>query len=373
MRTDAGTAAFEKGGNAVDAAIAAALTLGVVDNHNSGLGGGCFILVRKPDGSLLAIDGREEAPAAATADMYVRDGVADPELSTYGPLASGVPGALAAYDLTLNRCGNLSLSELIRPAADIAEGGFPIDSNYARRLAAAAERLKAFPGSREVLLKPDGSPYQEGETLRQVDLARSYRKIAEHGPEWFYQGEFAETVGSWMSANGGVLTANDFASYKPMERRPLRSSYRKWQIIGFPPPSSGGVHVAQMLNMLESFELSREFATNDVRATHIIVEAMKLAFADRAYWLGDPGFADVPQGLVAQEYADDLAKQINPQAVSKVAGPQRSNKVQRCDLWSAYHSHRCRGQRWILGSNHRHGEYWFWLEGDCAGYRHCFE
>ena len=318
LATNAGTTAFEKGGNAVDAAIAAALTLGVVDNHNSGIGGGCFILVRKPDGSLLAIDGREEAPAAATADMYVRDGVADPELSTFGPLAIGVPGALAAYDLTLSKCGNLSLAQLIRPAAHIAERGFPIDSNYASRLAAAAEKLKAFPGSRQVLLKPDGSPYQKGETLKQTDLARSYRKIAEHGPEWFYRGEFAKTVGAWMSVNGGILTANDFASYQPVERQPLKSSYRDWQIIGFPPPSSGGVHVAQMLNMLESFDLDSEFATNDVRATHIIVEAMKLAFADRAYWLGDPAYAEVPQGLIAQGYADDLATKIDPQKVSEV-------------------------------------------------------
>ena len=318
LATDAGVEAFEQGGNAVDAAIAAALTLGVVDNHNSGLGGGCFLLIRQPDGTLLAIDGREQAPAAATSDMYVREGKVDTELSTRGPLAVGVPGALAAYALAIEKCGKLQLSELILPAADIAERGFLIDRVYARKLASQASELARFPGSREVFLKADESPYEEGETLRQPDLARSYRQIAELGPNWFYHGKFAHIVSEWMSANGGILTAKDFADYQPVEREPIVTTYRDYQIIGFPPPSSGGVHVAQILNILECFELGDEYRRDPVQATHITIEAMKLAFADRAYWLGDPDYVDVPRGLIAKGYARTLAKRIQPTRLSEV-------------------------------------------------------
>lgn len=318
LASDAGVNAFENGGNAVDAAIAAALTLGVVDNHNSGLGGGCFILIRTPDGKLLAIDGREEAPAAATSDMYVRNGEVVARLSTVGPLASGVPGALAAYELALEKAGELSLSDVVLPAAHIAEEGFPIDRIYAGKLARTADTLARFPGSRDTLLKTDGSPYKEGEVLRQPDLARSYRNIAEQGSDWFYHGEFATKVGQWMAENGGILTAEDFANYRPKSRKPVVTSYRDWQIVGFPPPSSGGVHVAQILNILENFDLAQEFRANEVRGTHIVVEAMKLAFADRAYWLGDPDYADVPRGLVSETYAKQLAERIDPEKVTEV-------------------------------------------------------
>lgn len=318
--TDAGVAAFERGGNAVDAAIAAAITLGVVDNHNSGLGGGCFILIREADGSIVAIDGREMAPAAARHDMYLRDGVADPQLSTTGPLAVGVPGALAAYQLALKTSGELTLPDLLRPAADIAEKGFAIDRSYAGKLARTADTLAQFPGSKAALLKPDGSVYTEGEILRQPDLARTYRQIADRGPDWFYRGEFAETIADWMAENGGIVTADDFANYHPVQRLPIISSYREWKILGFPPPSSGGVHVAQILNILETFDLSQEFQQDQVRATNIIIEAMKLAFADRAYWLGDPDYVDVPAGLVSEDYAKELAGRIDPAAATPVPG-----------------------------------------------------
>jgi gamma-glutamyltranspeptidase/glutathione hydrolase len=311
LATDAGLNAFKSGGNAVDAAIATALTLGVVDNHNSGLGGGCFILIRQPDGKLLAIDGREKAPAAATRDMYLIDGKADPELSTTGPLAVAVPGALAAYSRALDKVGNKSLADLILPAAQIAEDGFLVDRVYAARLKAEAGNIAKFPGSRMALLKPNGQPYGEGECLRQPDLGRSYRAIAAGGTNWFYHGEFAQKVGKWMTANGGILTAEDFAAYQPIEREPLVTTYREWQIIGFPPPSSGGVHVAQILNILEPYDIAAELKSDEVRGDHLLVEAMKLAFADRAYWLGDADFVGVPRGLVDKDYAAELAKRID--------------------------------------------------------------
>jgi gamma-glutamyltranspeptidase / glutathione hydrolase len=312
LATDAGVAAFEAGGNAIDAAVATAITLGVVDNHNSGLGGGCFILIRLADGRLIAIDGREEAPAAATADMFIRDGEADPELSQTGPLAVGIPGALAAYDLAVREYGKLPLKELLLPAAELAEEGFPIDRIYAGKLKSAAKTLKKFAGSRAALLQADGEPYKEGDVLKQPDLARSYRAMAEEGTDWFYQGDFAAKVARWMADNGGIITEADFASYQPVEREPLETTYRDWTIVGFPPPSSGGVHVAQMLNMLETFDLKQEYDDNPAQALHLIAEAMKLAFADRAFWLGDPDVVDVPRGLIDKGYAVALAERIDP-------------------------------------------------------------
>ena len=318
LATDAGVAAFEAGGNAIDAAVAAAVTLGVVDNHNSGLGGGCFILIRRADGTLVAIDGREEAPAAATPDMFLRDGEAVPELSQTGALAIGIPGALAAYDLAVSKYGKLPLKELLLPAAQIAEEGFPIDRVYAGKLAAAAKTLDKFAGSRAALLQSDGGAYKEGDVLKQPDLAKSYRAMAEEGTDWFYGGPFADKVASWMADNGGIITAADFAAYLPVAREPLQTTDRDWTVVGFPPPSSGGVHVAQMLNMLETFDLPVEYRKNPAQALHLVAEAMKLAFADRAFWLGDPDAVDVPRGLIDKGYAVALAQRIDPAKATPV-------------------------------------------------------
>ena len=318
IATEAGLQAFRSGGNAVDAAIATALTLGVVDNHNSGLGGGCFILICQPHGEILAIDGREKAPAAATRNMYIVDGKANPRLSTTGPLAVAVPGALAAYSHALQICGQKSLADLVLPAAEIAERGFPLDRVYANRLKGLAKVLAKFPGSRAALLKADGSAYREGEILKQPDLAATYRQIATGGTNWFYRGEFAQQVGEWMSANGGILTAEDFAAYEAVEREPLVTTYRGWKIIGFPPPSSGGVHVAQILNILEPYDVAAEMKRDEVRGNHLLIEAMKLAFADRAHWLGDADFVSVPRGLIDKQYGVRLARQIDLARVGEV-------------------------------------------------------
>jgi gamma-glutamyltranspeptidase/glutathione hydrolase len=318
VATEAGVAAFRRGGNAVDAAIAAAITLGVVDQHNSGLGGGCFILIRQANGKFLAIDGRETAPAAASRDMYLRDGKPRPELSQTGALAVGTPGALAAYDLALARAGKLKLADVISPAADVAEKGFALDRSYARKLKGSAAKLRQFPGSAQALLKADGSAYAEGEVLKQPDLANTYRQIARQGLDWFYRGEFAERIGRWMKENGGLLTAADFAAYQPVVREPVRTTYRQYEIIGFPPPSSGGVHVAQMLNMLEQFDLAELEREGNAALEHVLGEVMKLAFADRAYWLGDPDFAKVPRGLIDKAYTRELATKIDRRKATDV-------------------------------------------------------
>jgi len=328
IATDAGLAAFDSGGNAVDAAVAAALTLGVVDGHNSGLGGGCFILIHTATGQIIAIDGRETAPATATRNMYVRDGQVVPDLSTTGPLAVAVPGALAAYQQAIKRHGKLKLSTLLKRAARVADAGFPIDAVYAGKLEIMRGAIEKFPATRGMLLNPDGTAYRAGETLRLPDLAQSYRAIAAEGTNWFYRGPFAEAVAAWMGANGGLLTADDFASYQPKDREPIETTYRGYQIIGFPPPSSGGIHVAQILNILENFELGKLLRDKPATAYHLIAEAMKLAFADRAFWLGDADFAKVPRSLIDKDYARRLAQRIDMTKTIEVASHGQPNDWQ---------------------------------------------
>jgi gamma-glutamyltranspeptidase/glutathione hydrolase len=308
LATEAGVNALRLGGNAVDAAVATALTLGVVDGHNSGIGGGCFILVRTPQGGITCIDGREAAPAAAHRDMYVIEGKVDEEASKTGALASGVPGALAAYDLAIKKHGRLKLADLLLPAADLAERGFPLDEVYERKLAGVAEKVRRLSASAAVLLKPDGTPWKKGEVLIQKDLATTYRAIAQQGVEWFYKGAFAKMTADWMAAHGGIMTAADIAAYQPKEREPLRTRYRQWEIIGMPPPSSGGIHVAQILSLVEPFPVKH---LRPASRAHLFAEAMKLAFADRAHWLGDPDFAPVPRGLISPSYLDGLRQKIS--------------------------------------------------------------
>src|ERR1017187_3912406 len=254
VATEAGLRVLKGGGNAVDAAVAVALTLGVVDSDNSGIGGGCFILIHRADGSLAAIDGREMAPAAATPDMFVRNGRADTKLSQTGPLASGVPGALAVYEFAVEHYGKRKLSDLILPAAELADRGFVLDKSYALNLKGVAAEMGQFSSSRAVFFKK-AKPLARHDVLKQPELASTYRSIAGQGSDWFCRGPFALAVEKWMKPNGGILTAEDFRNYRISLREPVLSSYRGFTIVGFPPPSSGGVHVAQMLNILESFDL----------------------------------------------------------------------------------------------------------------------
>jgi gamma-glutamyltranspeptidase/glutathione hydrolase len=201
---------------------------------------------------------------------------------------------------------------VLQPGIKFAEEGFVINDALADAIRGEASDLRMFEGSRSVLLHPDGSPLTEGERLVQHDLADTYRQIAEHGIDWFYRGQLAEKVGEWMAANGGLLTAADFANYQAKLREPLKTTYRGFRIIGFPPPSSGGIHVAQILNILENFDLRSIERRDPAAAAHLQVEAFKLAFADRAYWLGDADFVDVPRGLISKEYAKQLATRIDP-------------------------------------------------------------
>lgn len=312
LATEAAISMYQKGGNAFDAAIAAALTLSVVDGHNSGIGGGCLAVVRTANGQVLALDGREMAPKKADRDMYIRDGKPDGSLSQNGPLAVATPGQLAAlYELSLNH-GYLRWNELFEPAITHAENGFAVDRVLASRIAAEMEIIRRYPETARILLKPDGTPYAKDDTLRQPDLAQTMKSIANSGPDWFYRGPFAKTIGDWMQQNGGILTADDFAAYRCKFRKPIQSFYRGYNVIGMPPPSSGGVHVAQMLNILQEFPLAQLWKSDPAQAYHLLLEAMQLAFADRAYWLGDSDFVKVPRGLIDSVYARTLSQKISP-------------------------------------------------------------
>ena len=316
LATQAGIDALRNGGNAVDAAVAVGLTLGVVDGHNSGIGGGCFFLIHRANGEVIAIDGRETAPAAATRDMFVRNGLGDTSLSQDGALASGVPGALAAYDFAAKKYGRKSLAALLVPAARIAEHGFVLSPSYARRIKANAAALRRHASPADLFFQADGAPLAEGARFQQPDLARSYRAIAAAGTDWFYRGPYVEAVAAHMQKHGGILSPDDFRNYTIKLRQPLSTRYRGYELVGFPPPSSGGVHVAEILNILENFDLKN--LTGIGQREHLIAEAMKLAFADRAFWLGDPDFAKVPRGLVDKGYARELAARIHPDRATPV-------------------------------------------------------
>ncbi len=305
--TDAGLNVLKSGGNAIDAAVTVGLTLGVVDSHNSGIGGGCLMLIRLADGRMVAIDGREKAPAAATRDMFIRDGKADPALSQTGALASGVPGEIAAFDYAVKNFGRKKFGELFAPGAKIAAEGFVLKESYAARLKGSANDLAKFESSHQIFFK-DGKPLKAGDVLKQPDLAITYRALGAHGADWFYRGPFAQAAAIWMKNHGGIMTAADFANYQIKLREPVSTDYRGYHVVTFPPPSSGGVHLLEMLNTLEHFNLKQ---MDEATRLHVIAETMKLAFADRAYWLGDPDFAKVPRGLVAKDYAATLAKKIS--------------------------------------------------------------
>ncbi len=334
LATKAALDVYARGGNAIDAAIAAALTLGVVDGHNSGLGGGCFVLIRRKDGSVEALDGREMAPQAASRDMYLRDGKVVSELSRTGPLAVGIPGSVAAYEYLSESAGQLDFAELLLPAADLAERGFAIDAIYAKRIARHAETFKRFSGSAAVLLDKNSDPWPVSHLLQQRDLADTYRGIAKSGADYFYRGDFSKKVGAWMQANGGLVSADDFSIYKLQHRDPIVSDFAGYKIYGFAPPSSGGVHVAQVLTMLADLAQPDD----QVGRYHQMAEVMKLAFADRAHWMGDPDFVKVPLGLLDERYLKVQSAKIIADKVLKVVGPGKPPKAE-LDVFDKHTTH----------------------------------
>ncbi len=311
--TRAGVAQLRAGGNAVDAAVAAAFAINVTQPQSTGIGGGCFILIRLADGTALAIDARETAPAAATRDMYLREGVPE-RASLFGPLASGTPGMVAGLALALQLHGTRPLAKVMEAAVGLAANGYAIGPYQARLMRRMQERgiPARAPDTAAIQYPPAGTPLEAGFRVVQRDLARTLRRIAAEGPEVFYRGEVGHAIADAVRARGGILSREDLAGYRPVIRKPVRGRYRGYEVLSFPPPSSGGVALVQALNILEGFELG-PLGPLSSASIHRVAEAMKLAFADRAAWLGDPDFVDVPTaGLVDKAYAAGLRARINP-------------------------------------------------------------
>jgi len=285
----------------------------VTDPYHSGIGGGGFILVRLASGEVVAVDARETAPAAADRDMFVGGDVAE-DASRVGPLAVAVPGLVAGAALALERYGTMSLAEVLEPAIRLADEGFAIGPRHARAAGYWVQRglHERFPETAAIQLPPVGEDIRAGWVLRQPELAGTLRTLAREGPKAFYEGEIAAAIVAEMERRGGLVTADDLAGYTPLLRTPIRGRYRGYDVISFPPPSSGGIALVEILNILSGFDLAQMGAGSSA-SVHRAAEAMKLAFADRATWLGDSDFVFVPiHGLTSPAYADRLRSHINP-------------------------------------------------------------
>ncbi|MEE8557242.1 MAG: gamma-glutamyltransferase, partial [Myxococcota bacterium] len=311
--TEAGRKILAAGGNAIDAAVATAFAVGVTEPYHSGIGGGGFILVRVgATGEVFAVDARETAPAAAHRDLY-RDasGGVDREASRRGGLAVGVPGLVRGLLEVHERFGQLPLSTVLEPAVRLCHEGFPIGVRHRRIVQYVHQRLESFPETARIHLV-DGEVPALGALLRQPELGRVHRDIARRGAEAFYRGRVAAAIVSAAEQAGGILTVEDLSGYETQWREPIRGTYRGVELVSMPPPSSGGVHLVQMLNTLEHFDL-KAWGSNSSEAIHYVTSAMNLAFADRAVHLGDPDFYPVPVAwLTSKAYGRVLADRLRP-------------------------------------------------------------
>ncbi len=312
LATEAGWEILNSGGNAIDAALAVIYTLDVVTGYSEGLGGGEFWVIRNGEtGEVICIDGREVAPLDAHRDMYIGlDSLVVPGLSETGILAGGVPGSVAAREMALDMFGSVPRKRIMRRAIQHADEGFVISPREAGTHALSAPYFKLFPTSAAVMLDEDSLTTQVGGRFVQKDLAKSLRMISKDGADAFYHGDIAKEIVRFMEANGGLITEKDLANYEPTIREPIQGTYRGYDVYSMPPPSSGGIHLVQMLNMLEGWNLE-QFGARSVNWYHHLAEVMDLAFADRAQFLGDPAFVNVPtEGLVSKAYADSLRGRV---------------------------------------------------------------
>ncbi len=320
IASEVGGAVLDDGGNAVDAAVATAFALAVTHPTAGNIGGGGFLVLRLGSGEAMTYDFRETAPARASPTMFLKDGTYDFDRHHNSHLSVGVPGTVAGLHLAWQDHGRLPWRRLIEPAVRLARDGFPVSVGLARSLAGILDEMKKYPASLAQFSR-NGTPYVPGDVLKQPDLARSLDRIANQGPAGFYEGETARLVEQEMRAHGGIITRDDLKSYKALKRAPLRGTYRGYEILGMAPVSSGGVAVVQALNILEGFDLGAS-GFGSARTIHTIAEAMRRAFADRAQYLGDPGFnTEMPiERLTSKDHAAGLRRTINP-ARASVSSP----------------------------------------------------
>ncbi|MCP4582752.1 MAG: gamma-glutamyltransferase [candidate division Zixibacteria bacterium] len=324
IAAEIGLEQLKSGGNAIDAAIATAAALNVTEGYSSGMGGGCFVLVYWAEtDEVYVIDGRERAPLKADRDLYVdkNTGEVIGGLSTTGVTAAGTPGQPAALEKIHKRWGSSPWAELFAPAIALADTGFDISRTYALRLLYTREKLIQFPSSREVFFPPgDTLPYGFGDRLIQNDLAGFLQNLSDKGVDWFYNSDFADKLVDFVKQNNGYLQENDMQSYEAVERQPIHGNFRGYDIYSMPPPSSGGIHVVQILEMLEPFNLSY-WGAGSSETIHLLAETMKRAFADRSFYLGDPDHVDVPiAGLLDQDYLDRQRSTMKPYQASTIQG-----------------------------------------------------
>ncbi len=320
------------GGNAVDAAVAVGFALAVTLPRAGNLGGGGFMLIHRADlGRTIAIDYRETAPAATTKDVFLdANGKADPFKSRYSGLAIGVPGTVAGFELAWREYGSgkFSFADLVAPAAALARQGLTVDGDVADTLPLFAPVLAKHPSSARIYLTPDGSAPQAGDHISLDDLAATLEIIATQGAAGFYTGPVARKIVDSVRAAGGRMTMEDLAQYRAIEREPVSGTYRGHTIVSMPPPSSGGAHIIEILNILEGYPIGKQ-GLNSAASLHEMAEAEKLAYADRAAWLGDPDFVKVPlAGLVSKAYAAKLRTEISPDR-ARPAGEIRPGEPQR--------------------------------------------
>ena len=318
LGSQAGVEILKRGGNAVDAGVAVAFALAVVEPAAGNIGGGGFMLVRLADGRSTFLDYREVAPAKASRGMYIKaDGKLDEEASVIGYKSVAVPGTVAGLELALKTYGRLKLADVMAPAIRLAEKGFPVSEKLADELEREKGELARFPLSKRIFLR-DAQMLKPGDTLLQPELAATLKRIAKNGAAEFYRGETARMVAEDMAKSGGLITLQDLAQYQPKTREVLQASYENdghhWQVLTSPPPSSGGVAIIEALNILKGVPLK---GWDDVESVHMVAETMRRIFADRAAYLADPDFSNVPvAGLTAECYAKELADTIDSQHAS---------------------------------------------------------
>jgi gamma-glutamyltranspeptidase/glutathione hydrolase len=323
LASEVGVQILREGGNAVDAAVAVGFALAVTHPVAGNIGGGGFMLIRLASGEAVVVDYREAAPAAASRNMYVNsNGEIVPHASTVGVLSAGVPGTVAGLALAEEKYGKLGLARVIAPAVHLARDGFEVIYHFSESLRQDGDRLSKFDASRRIFLR-DGRFYQPGETFKQPDLAQTLEAIAHQGAKGFYSGAVAQAIAATMQKYHGLITEEDLARYRPIFRQPLVGHFRDYEVVSVPPPSSGGVAVIEMLNILEPLDLG---PPDSFESMHFMVEAMRHAYADRAAYLGDADFTPVPVArLTSEAYAAKLREEIlhsKPDAPIAAGNPQ---------------------------------------------------
>jgi len=318
IASEVGAEILRQGGNAVDAAVATALALAVVLPRAGNLGGGGFMLVYSEElKKTIAIDYREMAPLQASRDMFLDEkGNYDRRKAQFSLLSAGVPGTVAGLYYALNKYGTLSWGEVLDPAIRLAEDGFVVPHDLSSVLSNYKKRLTANEATAKAYYKTNKETYSAGEVIKLPDLAWSLKELKKVGPDAFYKGKIAEKIVAEMELNGGLITAKDLANYKVKERLPLQGTFKGYEVVSMPPSSSGGVHLIQMLNMLEPFSL-KEMGFGSAQSIHLMSEVMKRAYADRSKYLGDTDFVSVPlKGLTDKKYAKALLEEISLKKVT---------------------------------------------------------